>query len=82
MKSKKYNIRVTDHSKVDGHVGYFLKIEIDNLSSLVISKRYSELKILNDLLRKETSSNNFPKFPPKNFLDLIQRNLSKKGNKN
>ena len=78
MKSKKYNIRVTDHSKIDGHVGYFLKIEIDNLSSLVISKRYSELKILNDLLRKETSSNNFPKFPPKKFFGFNTEEFIKK----
>ncbi len=35
--------------------------------SFKILKRYSELKNLNDILRKETPSNSFPKFPPKKF---------------
>ena len=78
MKSKKYIIKVTDHSKVDGHVGYYLKIEIDNISSIVILKRYSELKILNDSLRKETSSNIFPKFPPKKFFGYNSEEFIKK----
>ena len=78
MKSKKYIIKVTDHSKVDGHVGYYLKIEIDNISSIVILKRYSELKILNDSLRKETSSNIFPKFPPKKLVGYNSEEFIKK----
>ena len=78
MKSKKYIIKVTDHSKIDGHVGYYLKIEIDNISSIVILKRYSELKILNDSLRKETSSNIFPKFPPKKFFGYNSEEFIKK----
>ena len=82
MSSRKYNIRVINHIKVDGHIGYNLKIQINDSSPFIISKRYSELKLLNDLLRKETSSNSFPKFPPKNFSDLIQKNLLKKDNKN
>ena len=67
MESKKYNVKVTNHSKVDGHVNYYLEIEIGQNISFIISKRYSELKTLNDLLRKETNNNSFPKFPPKKF---------------
>ena len=78
MKSKKYNIKVIDHSKVDGHVGYLLKIEIDSLTPIVKLKRYSELKTLNDSLRKETSSNNFPKFPPKKFFGFNSEEFIKK----
>lgn len=78
MKSKKYNVRVTNHSKVDGHVGYFLKIEVSNVPPFLISKRYSELKTLNDLLRKETSNNSFPKFPPKKFFGFNTEEFIKK----
>ncbi len=67
MESKKINVKVVNHSKVDGHVGYFLEIETGPNMSFTISKRYSELKTLNDLLRKETNNNSFPKFPPKKF---------------
>ena len=68
MSTRKYNIKVINHTRTDGHVGYNLKIEIlDNNMSFMVSKRYSELKTFNDLLRKETSSNAFPKFPPKKF---------------
>ena len=67
MSSYKVNINVTEHTKLDGHYLYTLKITIDNMPAFIIQKRYSELKSLNDLLKKECSSNNFPKFPPKKF---------------
>ena len=78
MKPKKYNVKVTNHSKMDGHVGYHLKIWIDNNAPFLVSKRYSELKILNDLLRKETSSNSFPKFPPKKFFGFNSEDFVRK----
>ena len=78
MSSKKYNIKVVGHTKTDGHVGYNLKIQLDNNASFLVSKRYSELKILNDLLRKETPSNAFPKFPPKKFFGFNSEEFIKK----
>jgi hypothetical protein len=78
MNSKKYNVRVIDHSKSDGHVGYDLKIELENNKAFRISKRYSDLKTLNDLLRKETSSSAFPKFPPKKFFGYNSEEFLKK----
>ena len=78
MCSRKYNIRVINHIKVDGHIGYNLKIQINDSSPFIISKRYSELKLLNDLLRKETSSNSFPKFPPKKFFGFNSEEFVKK----
>ena len=44
MKPKKFNVKVTNHSKMDGHVGYHLNIQIDNNAPFTVSKRYSELK--------------------------------------
>ena len=78
MSSKKYIIRVNNHTRSDGHVGYDLKIQIDNKSPFIVSKRYSELKILNDLLRKQTQSNSFPKFPPKKFFGFNSEEFIKK----
>ena len=78
MKARKFNIRVTNHSKTEGHVSYYLKIESDDGISFSIPKRYSELKILNDLLRKETNSNAFPKFPPKKFFGFNSEEFIRK----
>ena len=67
MEGKRFKVNVTNHDKIDGHVTYFLNIETDSKMNFTIPKRYSELKTLNDLLRKETTNNTFPKFPPKKF---------------
>ena len=66
MESKKYKIKVTNNAKIDGHFTYTLEIEFGKHTMSTL-KRYSELKTLNDLLRKETTNNNFPVFPPKKF---------------
>ena len=78
MKPRKFNVNVTNHSKIEGHVGYHLKIQIDNNAPLLVFKRYSELKTLNDLLRKETSNNSFPKFPPKKFFGYNSEDFVRK----
>lgn len=78
MESKKINIKVTNHSKVDGHVGYFLDIEAGPNISFTISKRYSELKTLDGLMRKETNNNSFPKFPPKKFFGFASEEFINK----
>ena len=67
MEQKKLKINVKDHSKSDGHVEYNLTILLPEGISFKIGKRYSELKNLNDSLKRETNNNAFPKFPPKKF---------------
>lgn len=67
MDQKKLKITVKDHSKIEGHITYNLLFELPDGKSFKVSKRYSELKTLNDALRRETNSNSFPKFPPKKF---------------
>ena len=78
MKARKFNVNVTNHSKIDGHVGYHLKIQIDNNTPFFFFFLYSELKTLNDLLRKETSNNSFPKFPPKKFFGFNSEDFVRK----
>ena len=60
-------ITVTNHKKIGDHFEYFLQITLPDGSVKEISDRYSNLKVLNDALKKEWSSGSFPKFPPKKF---------------
>ncbi len=78
MEKKKLKIKVNNHSKVDGHITYTLTFEDEDGSTYEIPKRYSELKILYDLLRRETNSNSFPKFPPKKFFGINNEDFIKK----
>lgn len=63
----KYTIVIISHEKVEGHYNYTIKITINDSMTFNAIKRFSELKALNDVLKKESTSNNFPKFPPKKF---------------
>lgn len=61
----KFSIVITNHQKIEGHYIYSIKLTIDNSIIINTGRRFSELKLLNDTMRKETNNNNFPKFPPK-----------------
>ncbi|MCQ2817580.1 MAG: PX domain-containing protein [archaeon] len=67
--SKGYRIMISNHLKQADHVEYLITIVSMNDPTLKVEfyERYSNLKSLNDILRKETTSGNFPKFPPKKF---------------
>ena len=67
MEQKKLKIIVKGHSKIEGHITYNLVVEFPDGSTYDLTRRYSELKSFHDLLRRETNSNSFPKFPPKKF---------------
>ena len=77
MEQKKIKIRVEKHSKIDGHITYFLILEMDGKSYTVL-KRYSELKTFHDSIRRETNSNSFPKFPPKKFFGKSEEFITKR----
>ena len=66
MESERYKISVIGHTKVDTHTEYTIVIEKKDVS-FSFSERYSNLKTLNDLMKKATTSNAFPKFPPRKF---------------
>lgn len=66
MESERYKIKVIGHTKVETHTEYIISIE-NKGSSFSFSERYSNLKTLNDLMRKSTNNNAFPKFPPRKF---------------
>ena len=77
MEQKKIKIRVDKHSKIDGHITYFLILEMEGKSYTVL-KRYSELKTFHDSIRKETKSNSFPNFPPKKFFGKSEEFITKR----
>ena len=66
MDSERYKISVIGHIKVENHTEYTIVIEKKDVS-FSFSDRYSNLKALNDLMKKATNSNAFPKFPPRKF---------------
>ena len=64
--NRNYKLFIVNHKKTEDHVEYLIKINYLD-KSFEFYERYSNLKTLHDNLRKETSSQNFPKFPPKKF---------------
>ncbi len=66
MEPERYKIKIIGHSKVDTHTEYTISIEKGDIC-FTFSERYSNLKSLNDLMKKSTNSNAFPKFPPRKF---------------
>ena len=64
MESKGYKIKVIGHTKIETHTEYIISIE-KNEVNFTFSERYKILKLLNDLMKKSTKNNAFPKFPPK-----------------
>lgn len=68
MESKKYKVNIINHERNEGHVLYVLLVE-DLLTGLKInfSERYSNLRNLYEVMKKESCHKNFPSFPPKKF---------------
>ena len=66
MESERYKIKIIGHIKVEKHTEYTISIEKNDVS-FTFSERYSNLKALNDSMKKFTTSNAFPKFPPRKF---------------
>lgn len=75
---KKYTIKVLNHSKIDGHLCYQLEISSEG-AIYKVDKRFSDIKTLNETLRRETTNlNSFPKFPPSKLF-LSEEFLKKRG---
>lgn len=69
MEQKGYRLCIINHSKQADHFEYLMQLVGmgENSISIQFLERYSNLKNLNDSLRKETNSSSFPRFPPKKF---------------
>ena len=66
MEAERYKITIIGHTKIDTHTEYTISVEKKD-EKFSFSERYKNLKALDDLMRKYTSNNGFPKFPPKKF---------------
>jgi hypothetical protein len=68
-KNRSYRIYFINYKKKGDHVEYIMRLNCIDDEKLFaeFSERYSTLKDLHDVLKKEANSINFPKFPPKKF---------------
>lgn len=65
MDSKIYKVNVINHSKVNDHIEYVLSIEnLQKGNNFSFTERFTTLRNLYELMKKEASSKNFPPFPP------------------
>ena len=68
MESIKYKINIINHIRVEGHALYVISVEnINSGVNLTFKERYSNLRNLYELMKKESSDKNFPSFPPKKY---------------
>ena len=80
MESKRYKIKIIGHIKIGTHIEYTISIEKDGVI-FTFSERYKNLKSLNDLMKKSTKNNAFPKFPPKKLFGTEDENFIMKREK-
>lgn len=63
-----YKVNVINHSKIEDHIEYVVSVEnLKNGINITFTERYSSLRNLHELMKKEASGKNFPPFPPKKF---------------
>ena len=68
METKIYKVNVINHKKIDGHIAYILSVQNPRTGlNITFVERYSNLRNLYELMKKESSNKNFPSFPPKKF---------------
>lgn len=66
-KSKGYRLFIVNHAKQGDHVEYLIRLSNMEDISIEFLERYSSLMNLHENLKRETSSQSFPRFPPKKF---------------
>lgn len=67
--TRNYRLHFVNYKKSGDHVQYIVRLSCseDTTINSEFLERYSSLKDLHDVLKKEANSINFPKFPPKKF---------------
>lgn len=76
MESTKYKVNIINHTRIDGHVLYVASVEnLKNGVNITFTDRYSNLRNLYDIMKKEASNKNFPSFPPKKFFGTDDENF-------
>ena len=71
-----YKVNVINHSKIEDHIEYVVSVEnLKNGINITFTERYSSLRNLYELMKKEASGKNFPPFPQKNFSEQMMKSL-------
>ena len=71
-----YEIKVVSHMKVEGHTEYLINIDNDKLDChIFFTEKYSNLRNLYELMKKESKSKNFPPFPPNKLFGYEEENF-------
>lgn len=68
METKKYKVNIIKHNRFEGHVYYVLSVENPSTGlNITFKERYSNLRNVYEIMKKEAANKNFPPFPPKKF---------------
>lgn len=65
MENENFTIKVISHVKVENHVEYFVNINNKSLNAgIYFTEKFTNLRNLYDLMKKESKIKKFPSFPP------------------
>ena len=76
MEDEKYKVQVENHVKVENHVEYLISIVgVPSNSKILFSEKYTNLRNLYDLMKKESKTKNFPPFAPNKLFGYEEENF-------
>ena len=76
MENEKYKVQVVNHVKVENHIEYLISIiEVSSNSKIIFSEKFTNLRNLYDLMKKESKTKNFPPFAPNKLFGYEEENF-------
>ena len=76
MERGKCSIKVISHIKIDNHVEYLINIDSKSLGcNIFFTEKYSNLRSLYELMKKEAKVKKFPSFPPNKLFGYEEENF-------
>ena len=76
MEQVKYDMKVISHIEVENHIEYLVNISDTNSDfNIFYPEKFSELRNLYELMKKEAKDKNFPQFPPNKLFGYEEENF-------
>ena len=76
MEKVKYDLKVFSHIQVENHVEYLVNInDTDSNFNIFFPEKYSDLRSLYELMKKEAKDKNFPQFAPNKLFGYEEENF-------
>ena len=76
MEKPKYDVKVISHIQIENHVEYLVNINDTNSNfNIFYPEKYSDLRSLYELMKKEAKDKNFPQFPPNKLFGYEEENF-------